>query len=144
MPDKPNKGAKPQTDSVRIQLDKLRLQNARLKAANDIQDAEIKLARRKLKEYKDEVETRLINETKLDIQSVLKCSDLELTKLTAGKTLDQLEAMLENMLLVKGDKAKPFTSIRAGGDASKTADDMFTMPDLFGKTAKQVREIEVA
>lgn len=134
-------GEKAKTDEVpiQVQLDKMSLQNARLKGDLLKANTEVTLARRKVKEYQDYLGTRLTNETKLDIQHALKCSDLELARLTEGKDLEALEGMFNTIVVAQGDKKPAFASVKSGGSLT-AGDSALTVPPLYGKSRKEIRE----
>lgn len=148
MPKKP--GVAIDTDNFQIRIDRLTLANARLAAKLAASNEELKLAKTSLLRIRADYEARVKNDYKVNIQEILGCPDNELLNLTRGKTIEQLEQMLQNFMLAADahktpyDKTKTKTvSIRPGvaGPIVPGSEDL-TVGCLFGKSAKEIREMK--
>lgn len=145
MPTKKEMDATP--SAVKVELDRLGLHNARLKADLKVSNAERDFAKTALTAIKNDYEARVSNTLKLDIQDVLKCSPKQLAELTHGKSVEELDAMLNHVMLARSsdptnkDKST-YKPIRVDTGTPKYGDDTgLTVPNIFGKTPTQVREM---
>lgn len=138
------------TDSTKIQIDRLTLANKRLNAKLAARDEELKFAKDALLKIAAGYEARVKNTLKLDIQDVLGCSDMELHKLTDGKSIEELDQMFSNFITATDSVKSPYdktkvktASIRPGtrGVASVPGSEDLTVGQLFGKSAKEIREM---
>lgn len=144
MPDNDNKRVPPEIkiDLLETKLTQMKRKMTILENDNKLKDKEITAARAKLHQVKVDMETDLTNETKANIQAVLKCNDAELKRLTDGKSLKDLEVMLDSMILAQPKAKEVFTSMRAGASTVKPANDIFTVGDLFNKSREEISKME--
>lgn len=131
----------------KIEVDRLTLQNKRFEAQLKIATDELNFAKDALKKIENDYKARVANTLKLDIQDVLGCSDVELAKLTHGKTVEELESMLGHVMLVRTEKPTgkdaKFKPIRTGVAATPRYGEPtnMTVGDLFGKTKEEIRKM---
>lgn len=142
--------SKPEKEKTppKVEHDVLVLRNTRLEAQNSALTDELTYAKKQLLEIRDGYATRVSNNIKLDIQTLLGCDDPTLTKLTAGKSIDELESMLNHLVIAHDagvtaiEKGKQtFKSIRATGAAVAGDSSGMTVGCLFGKSPKEIREL---
>lgn len=131
----------------KVQIDALVLRNTRLQ--NDLENAleELKYAKAQLLEIKQGYAAQVATNIKLDIQAILGINDQDLAKLTQGKTIEDLEAMLNHLVIAHDagitatDKSKQlFKPIRSVSGAVAGSSGM-TVGCLFGKTAEEIRKM---
>lgn len=136
------------TKSVKIEIDRLTLRNSRLEAKLQVATDELNFAKQALKEIEAGYKARVLNTLKLDIQDVLECSDTELAKLTQDKSVEELESMLSNFILAKGDiegqkkTRSTFKPIKPAYGASTVQNTGLTVGCLFGKTREDILKMK--
>lgn len=135
--------------TFKTENDRLIRANKRLSKKNASLTSELELAKRSLLKIKADYENRVKNSLKLDIQESLECTDVELAKLTRGKTVDQLEQMLVNFTTAIESRkspyakdSKPITASIRPAIANYPGARRLTVGDLFNKTPEQIREMK--
>ena len=128
----------------KIEIDRLTLKTDRLEAKLKVATDELTFAKTNLVRIKNDYEARVVSTLKLDIQDLLGCDDVELSKITHGKKIEELETML-NTLILKTDRTPEgqFKPIRTGAATPPEygKPENLTVGDIFGKTPDEIRKM---
>ena len=136
------------TDKFKLDNKRLTLANKRLVAKVAALTDELDFAKAALVKIKAGYESRVSNTLKMDIQDILGCSDIELHKLTDGKSIEELEQMFENFCTATDALKSPYekakttktASIRPGVAAVAPGRDGLTVSavSMYGKNRETI------
>lgn len=154
MPEKKKDATKPQPTvgsamAHSISIDRLLLKNAEIEAKLDAVTKELVVAKDAMKRIEADYEKEVCTKLKMDIQTVLGCSDAEREKLCHGKTDEELSMMLQNFVTATKDRTPTgqdgtFKHIRTGAVEPRKYGDQsehFTVGDLFGKSREDIKKM---
>jgi len=130
-----------------IEMDRLALDNAALAVKLDAVTKELVEAKAAMKKIEADYNTEVCTKLKMDIQTVIGCTDAERDKLCHGKTDVELSMMLDNFVTATRDRTPVgqesgiFKPIRTGAaEPHKYGDQIenFTVGNLFGMTREDI------
>lgn len=128
-----------------IEIDRLKLKNAKVEAALDAVTQELVVAKEALKKIESDYNAEVATKLKMDIQMVLDLSDDERDKLCHGKTDEELSQMLDNFVTATKTRTPgepgTFKHIRTGAAKPREYGDTtenLTVGNLCGKTREEI------